>query len=86
MERKIKWNGKDVIASEVFFNPKQPEPFVEYELADCSTIRAKLFVASIIRIHGEYTPEGLPVYILHSETKATVTSAAPHMIHEPEKK
>lgn len=75
-EKKIKIPlfGHDVDAIEIPMS-KSTENFNEYELADGSTIRLKVVATSILRLEGQYTPEGDPIYLVKNGQIVTVVEA-----------
>ncbi len=75
-EKKIKIPlfGHDVEATDVPIS-KSTENYNEYELEDGSTIRLKVVATSILRIDGQYTPEGDPIYLVKNGQVVTVVDA-----------
>jgi hypothetical protein len=63
------------IEGEVVRPKKMEESWNVYELADGTTIRLKAVVSEIIRLDGEFTPDGDPVYLVKSSN--VVTTEAP---------
>jgi hypothetical protein len=55
--------GQDKIVTEVPV-VRSTEAWSEYELEDGSVLRYKTVATSIIRIDGEYNPDGTPIYLL----------------------
>jgi hypothetical protein len=43
---------------------KAVEYFNEYELEDGSTLRVKSVATSVLRIEGQFTPDGKPIYVV----------------------
>ncbi|MCL5259463.1 MAG: hypothetical protein M1532_02355 [Nitrospirae bacterium] len=76
MEKKVKLPlfGHDVDAFDVPI-VKSQENFNEYELEDGSVIRFKVVATSVLRLDGQYTPEGDPVYLIKNGQVVTVISA-----------
>jgi len=60
---------------EVVRPSKVEEPWNVYELADGTTLRIKVVVSEIIRLNGEFTPDGDPVYLVKSSN--IVSTEAP---------
>jgi len=69
----VKWQGRDVDGLEVRFKSNREE-WNEYTLEDGSLLRMKAVVSEIIRLHGEYDPEGNPIYIIKSANMLFVKS------------
>lgn len=61
--KKIKLAGKEIVVSEVPAVDSK-EFFNEYKLEDGAEIRVKSVATSIMRIEGEYAPDGKPLYMV----------------------
>ncbi|MGC8500940.1 MAG: hypothetical protein ACP5OS_07185 [Leptospirillia bacterium] len=72
-EKKIKIPlfGHEVEAVEVPIS-KSTESHNEYELADGSTIRLKVVATSVLRLVGQYNPDGDPLYLVKNGQVVTV--------------
>jgi hypothetical protein len=57
---------------------KAVEMFSEYELEDGSVIRVKSVATAILRIDGEFTGEGKPIYIILTMPNTYVISSKIH--------
>lgn len=69
---KIKFQGREVEAIPVDFLTRK-EDFSEYQLTDGKVIRIKLVVTKILRLEGETSADGCPVYhILSTNVVAPV--------------
>lgn len=75
-EKKIKIPlfGHEVEAVEVPIS-KSIESHNEYELADGSTIRLKVVATSVLRLVGQYNPDGDPLYLVKNGQVVTVVEA-----------
>lgn len=62
---KVPFQGRQVEATEVDFFTRK-EDFNEYQLGDGSIIKMKTVVTAILKIEGELTTEGDPIYNLQS--------------------
>jgi hypothetical protein len=71
---KIPLFGHDVDAIEIPIS-KSTENFNEYALADGSTIRLKVVATAVLRLEGQYTPEGDPIYLVKNGQVVTVVEA-----------
>jgi hypothetical protein len=60
---KVTLNGQTVDAADVPITQTE-ERWNEYKLEDGTTLRVKFVVGSIIRVNGQYDPEGNPVYMI----------------------
>ncbi len=67
----MKWQGRDVDGLEVRFRSNHEE-WNEYVLEDGTYLRMKAVVSEIIRLNGEYDPEGNPIYIVKSANMLVV--------------
>lgn len=54
---------------------KATEGFNEYELEDGSVLKVKSAAASIMRVEGQFLPDGKPVYIVFTAPVVRVESA-----------
>ena len=73
----LEYQGRKVSGQKVAFDIEK-ENWNVYRLEDGSTVRVRLVVAQIIRIDGEYTPEGDPVYLVNS-TNVVTTDVPDHL-------
>ncbi len=75
MERKktVMFNGQPVEAVEVGFR-SSGENWNEYLADDQTVIRIKLVVTEVLRLEGQFDPDGNPVYLVKS---ANVTNVSP---------
>jgi hypothetical protein len=66
MERKTTQQvfGKPTVCYDVEFEPESPERFVNYRLADGTTLRVKFSANQILRIDGQWNEDGTPVYMV----------------------
>lgn len=51
------------------------EPFVEYKLEDGSILRVKSVATSVLRVDGQYLPDGNPVYLVMTNPVVNVVSS-----------
>lgn len=75
-EKKIKIPlfGHEVEVVEVPIS-KSTEGFNDYELGDGSKIRLKVVATSILRLVGQFTPDGDPIYLVKNGQVVTVIEA-----------
>ena len=50
------------------------ERWSDIELDDGSTIRAKLVITRVLRLEGQYDPDGIPIYVVQSMNVVTAES------------
>jgi hypothetical protein len=80
----IKLFGNDVRVIDVPIKLALNENFADYELEDGSKIRVKFVASAFLRIEGEYTPDGRPVYLALSAPAVNVTSAPEALLRPPQ--
>lgn len=82
MERRkrIQFQGQMVDATEVSFQAGG-EHWNEYLLDDGSVIKLKTITTEIVRVDGQYDPDGNPVYVVKSTNIVTVS--APEKLRRP---
>ena len=74
-------NGDQVEVAEVGFRSSL-ENWNEYLADDGTVIRLKLVVTEVLRVDGQYDPEGNPVYLVKS-TNVTSISAPEELRRQP---
>lgn len=62
---KVNWQGRQVDALSIRFKSIK-EDWNEYDLEDGTTIKMKAVVSDIVRVDGQFDPEGNPVYLVKS--------------------
>jgi hypothetical protein len=79
-ERKITLNlwGGEVPVTDVPI-VKKSESLAEYELEDGSTIRVASVVTQVLRVDGQYDPEGQPFYLVKTGNVVNTISSQPHL-------
>lgn len=80
-EHKVQVQGKDGKTYEAMEVPikESLERWSETILEDGTVIRAKLTIASIARIEGEYDQQGNPVYSVNSSPIVAVINVPEHL-------
>lgn len=79
----LKLFGNDVTVSDVPIKSALNETFAEYELEDGSKLRVKFVASAFLRVEGEYSPDGKPVYLALSAPAVNVLSAPPALLRPP---
>jgi hypothetical protein len=82
--RILKLFGNDVKVTDVPIMSATNENFADYELEDGSKLRVKFVASAFLRIDGEYTPDGRPVYLALSAPAVNVTSAPKQLLRPPQ--
>ncbi len=82
MERKkrVNFQGREVEATELSFQVGG-ENWNQYLIDDNTVIRMKTVVTEVVRIDGEYDPEGNPIYLVRSSNVVAVS--APEKLKKP---
>jgi hypothetical protein len=75
-ERKIKVPGKDGKMVDAIDVPIEQaiERWSELTLEDGTVVRAKMSIASIARVEGQYDPHGNPLYLANSSPIISIVS------------
>jgi hypothetical protein len=73
----VEYEGRKVKGERVNFDIDK-ENWNSYSLEDGTKIRMRLVVAQVIRLDGEYTPEGDPIYLVNS-TNVVTTDVPDHL-------
>jgi hypothetical protein len=75
-ERKTHFNlfGHEIAVSEVPVS-KEEEVFIQYTLEDGTVLKVKNVATSVLRVDGQYLPDGNPVYIVFSNPVVSVVSS-----------
>ena len=81
-KKKIKIFGNDVNVFDVPIK-SATETFAEYELEDGSKIKVKFVASAFLRVEGEYSPDGKPVYLVLSSPAVNVLSAPDALLRPP---
>jgi hypothetical protein len=80
----VPYNGKNVTGTIVEVD-ETIERASEIKLMDGTRLRLKSAVITAIRLDGEYTPEGDPVYVLNAAPVMTIIEAGPNLKKRPKK-
>lgn len=65
-KRKIKIGGNEFMAEEVEFEAPEGERWTKYILHDGTELKLKPVVAEILRVEGQYAPNGEPMYTVNA--------------------
>jgi hypothetical protein len=80
-KRKINLGSGEVEVTEVGFR-SAGENFQEYLADDGSVLRVKLVVTNVLRVDGQYDPQGNPLYLVQS-TNVMAVSAPEELKRQP---
>ena len=78
--RKVRLGDREVNATEVPFEVER-EPWITYILEDGSTLKVKTVLAEVLRVEGEWTPSGDPLYIVNASP--VISTVAPERLRRP---
>jgi hypothetical protein len=74
-KRKITLGNREVMAEEVEFEAERPEAWNTYILHDGTSLKIKAVLSEVLRVEGEYAPNGDPLYL--SNASLVVSTNAP---------
>ncbi len=77
---KVRLGDGVVEGEEVEFTPTK-EDWNEYHLADGSKLRFRSVVGRVVRVLGQRSPEGDPVYVVTSQNMVVVTCPSNDEVH-----
>jgi hypothetical protein len=72
--RKIQFQGREVTAHEVAFE-SSGEAFSHYQLEDGTSLKMKIVLLDVMRLEGEYSENGDPVYIFSAHQLTGIQAA-----------
>ncbi len=72
-KRRVSYRGRDVDATSLKFTVEE-EPWIEYTVEDGSKLKLRVITTEVLRVEGEFDPEGNPAYVLKSGNILVVTS------------
>ena len=70
---KVPWQGREVDTLSIPFKSIK-EDWNEYDLEDGTTLRMKAVVSDIVRVDGQFDPEGNPLYLVKAGNMVVVNS------------
>jgi len=73
-KRKINLGGQEFMAEEVEFESEGAEKWNSYVLHDGSTLKVKAILADVLRVDGQYSPNGDPVYTINASIVVSTNS------------
>lgn len=81
-KRKINLGGQEFMAEEVEFEADSAEKWNTYALHDGTTLKLKAVLADVLRIDGQYAPNGDPLYTVNASI--VVSTSAPDNMRKKE--
>lgn len=80
----VDYQGRKVTGQKVNFDIEK-ENWNLYSLEDGTKLRMRMVVAQVIRLEGEYTADGDPIYVINS-TNVVVADVPEHLKKDAETK
>jgi hypothetical protein len=75
----VNFNGKQVEGEELEFKVRSGEDWTTYDLEDTTVLKARHIAMKIVRVIGQRTPEGEPVYVVMHHTMVSA-QVQPHLM------
>lgn len=66
-KRRVNLGGQEYMAEEVEFESEGPEKWNTYVLADGTQLKVKVVLADVLRVEGQYSPNGDPLYTVNAQ-------------------
>lgn len=66
-KRKMNIGGNEFMAEEVEFEAEGAEKWNTYALHDGTTLKVKAVLAEVLRIEGQWAPNGDPLYTVNAQ-------------------
>jgi len=79
-KRKVNLGGREFMAEEIPFESEGTERWNTYILEDGTTMKVKAVVADILRLEGQYAPNGDPLYTVNAQV--IVNTNAPESLRK----
>lgn len=73
-KRKVNVGGQEFMAEEVEFESESGEKWNTYLLHDGTQLKMKAIVAEVLRVEGQYTPTGDPLYTVNASIVISTNS------------
>jgi len=70
-KRKVNLGGREFMAEEVEFEADSAEKWNTYALHDGTTLKMKAVLADVLRLDGQYAPNGDPLYTVNAQIVVT---------------
>jgi hypothetical protein len=66
-KRKVNLGGQEFMGEEVEFEAESAEKWNLYALHDGTTLKLKAVLADVLRLEGQYSPNGDPLYTVNAQ-------------------
>jgi hypothetical protein len=66
-KRKVKLGEREYVAEEIEFEAETAEKWNTYALHDGTTLKMKAILAEVLRVEGQYSPNGDPLYTVNAQ-------------------
>ena len=73
-KRKVNLGGQEFMAEEVEFESESAEKWNTYILQDGTTLKLKTVLAEVLRVEGQYAPNGDPMYTVNAQIVVNTNS------------
>lgn len=73
-KRKVNISGNEFMADEIEFETPEGERWNKYILHDGTELKLKAVVAEILRVEGQYAPNGDPIYSVNASIVVNTNS------------
>ena len=73
-KRKVNLGGQEFMAEEIEFESESGEKWNVYALHDGTQLKLKAVVAEVLRVEGQYTPTGDPLYTVNASIVVSTNS------------
>jgi hypothetical protein len=77
-KRKVNLGGQEFMAEEIEFEPESAESWNTYALHDGTKLKVKAVLADVLRVDGQFAPNGDPLYTINASL--IVTANAPESL------
>ena len=73
-KRKINLGGQEFMADEVEFESESSEKWNSYILHDGTKLKLKVVLADVLRVEGQWAPNGDPLYTVNASIVAATNA------------
>lgn len=81
--RKMMLLGQEMTVTEVDIVARPREHVAEYHLEDGSVIKFTAVPTAVLRLEGQWSPDGSPMYLVLNGTIVTVLESPPELHRKP---
>jgi hypothetical protein len=77
-KRKVNLGGQEFMGEVIEFESESGEKWSTYALHDGTSLKLKVVLADVLRVEGQYAPNGDPLYTVNA-TIVAATNAPEHL-------